>query len=199
MATTSRRDNPRRPGPVGGKGPQGLPNPFKGGFQNLFNRGNNEAGGRLRASRNAVRQELLREGRRKGALGGDLRAVDSQSDGDWGAMFEFDPDLVAAFDKNMRFFKHMFSVDNVLAPLPTPLRRSLSRNFGLFTRVFTQFVDRRETRNLRASIPGLAQLQEIADETEIERMQDFRKKQLDAMAKAKAEADKNKKKVAAAK
>ncbi|GAQ88459.1 hypothetical protein KFL_004300100 [Klebsormidium nitens] len=199
MATTSRRDNPRRPGPGAGKGPQGLPNPFNRGFQNPFNRGNNEGGGRLRASRNAVRQALLREGRRKGALGADVRAVDGQADSDWGAMFEFDPDLVAAFDKNMRFFKHMFSVDNVLAPLPTPLRRSLSRNFGLFTRVFTQFVDRRETRNLRASIPGLAQLQEIADETEHERMQEFRKKHLDAMAKAKAEADKNRKKAAAAK
>jgi hypothetical protein len=40
----------------------------------------------------------------------------------------------------LQFFKHMFSVDNILAPLPTPLRKSLSHNFGFFTRVFTQFV-----------------------------------------------------------
>lgn len=103
MATTSRRDNPRRQGPGAGKVPKGLPNPFNRGFPNPFNRGNNETGGRLRASRNAVRQELLREGRRKGVFGNGVRAVDGQADdSDWGAMFEFDPDLVAAFDKNMR-------------------------------------------------------------------------------------------------
>lgn len=90
--------------------------------------------------------------------------------------------------------KKSANLSNLKASLDGLRRAPRQKSQFLTTILLLRATDRRETRNLRASIPGLAQLQEIADDTEIERMQEFRKKQLDAMAKAKADAEKNRKK-----
>jgi hypothetical protein len=94
MASRRERGPRGPPSNAGGKGFQG--------FHNPFNRGKNEGSGRLRLSRNALRQELVREGRSKGAYDAVSTRIEDKEVDNWGAMFEFDPDLAEAFDKNMR-------------------------------------------------------------------------------------------------
>jgi hypothetical protein len=94
MASRKERGPRGPPSNAGGKGFQG--------FQNPFNQGKNEGSGRLRLSRNALRQELVREGRNKGAYDAVSTRIEDKEVDNWGAMFEFDPDLAEAFDKNMR-------------------------------------------------------------------------------------------------
>jgi hypothetical protein len=53
-----------------------------------------------------------------------------------------------------QFMKRAFSVEALLEPLPGPLKTSLSRNFGFFKRIFTQFTDPNEKKNIAKSIPG---------------------------------------------
>lgn len=51
--------------------------------------------------------------------------------------------------------KRAFSVEALFEPLPGPLKTSLSRNFGFFKRIFTQFTDPNEKKNIAKSIPGV--------------------------------------------
>lgn len=67
------------------------------------------------------------------------------------------PDHVSmAFKRNTDFIKRTFSPDTFFSQLPAPLAQSMSRNFGFFTRTFTQFFDPKQTAEIRESIPGLA-------------------------------------------
>eukprot|EP00245_Coleochaete_scutata_P010234 TRINITY_DN354_c4_g1_i6.p1 TRINITY_DN354_c4_g1~~TRINITY_DN354_c4_g1_i6.p1 ORF type:complete len:146 (+),score=21.30 TRINITY_DN354_c4_g1_i6:89-526(+) len=67
-------------------------------------------------------------------------------------IFEFDPQIKASFSKNFQFFRKIFSIDTLFSPLPLPMRQGLSRNFGFFGRIFTQFSDPNGIRNARRSI-----------------------------------------------
>ncbi|CAI5482880.1 unnamed protein product [Closterium sp. Yama58-4] len=68
------------------------------------------------------------------------------------AMFEFDPELVAAFQRNMMFFRRVFSLDTFLRPLPAPVAQSIARSFGFFTSIFTQFVDPKGIKNAQKAM-----------------------------------------------
>ncbi|CAI5485426.1 unnamed protein product [Closterium sp. NIES-64] len=67
-------------------------------------------------------------------------------------MFEFDPELVAAFQRNMMFFRRVFSLDTFLRPLPAPVAQSIARSFGFFTSIFTQFVDPKGIKNAQKAM-----------------------------------------------
>jgi hypothetical protein len=54
-----------------------------------------------------------------------------------------------------QFMKRAFSVEALFEPLPGPLKTSLSRNFGFLTRIFTQFTDPNEKKNIVGSLPGM--------------------------------------------
>eukprot|EP00271_Cylindrocystis_brebissonii_P010850 TRINITY_DN27289_c0_g1_i1.p1 TRINITY_DN27289_c0_g1~~TRINITY_DN27289_c0_g1_i1.p1 ORF type:complete len:145 (+),score=14.20 TRINITY_DN27289_c0_g1_i1:220-654(+) len=57
------------------------------------------------------------------------------------AMFEFDPEIKAAFDKNFRFIRRVFSIETIVSPLPSSISRGIVRSVHSFTRIFTQFFD----------------------------------------------------------
>ena len=61
--------------------------------------------------------------------------------------------------RHPQFFKRMFSPEALFEPLPPALRMTLSRNFAFFTRIFTQFVDPHQQKEVRQAIPGLAKRQ----------------------------------------
>ena len=58
-----------------------------------------------------------------------------------------------------QFFKRVFSPQALFEPLPPALRMTLSRNFSFFTRIFTQFIDPHQQKEVRQAIPGLARRQ----------------------------------------
>eukprot|EP00245_Coleochaete_scutata_P010233 TRINITY_DN354_c4_g1_i2.p1 TRINITY_DN354_c4_g1~~TRINITY_DN354_c4_g1_i2.p1 ORF type:complete len:126 (+),score=18.20 TRINITY_DN354_c4_g1_i2:89-466(+) len=58
----------------------------------------------------------------------------------------------SAAPKKDEFFRKIFSIDTLFSPLPLPMRQGLSRNFGFFGRIFTQFSDPNGIRNARRSI-----------------------------------------------
>lgn len=68
------------------------------------------------------------------------------------AMFEFDPELVASFQRNIMFFQRVFSLDTFLKPLPAPVASSIARSFGFFTRIFTQFTDPKGIKNAQKAM-----------------------------------------------
>jgi hypothetical protein len=53
----------------------------------------------------------------------------------------------------------VFSPQALFEPLPPALRMTLTRNFSFFTRIFTQFVDPHQQKEVRQAIPGLARRQ----------------------------------------
>ncbi|KAJ7535237.1 hypothetical protein O6H91_12G024000 [Diphasiastrum complanatum] len=67
-------------------------------------------------------------------------------------IFDFDPDLKLAFSRNFQFLRRVFSFDTLLRPLPSQLGRTVARNLGFLTRIFTQFFDQKGIQNARRSI-----------------------------------------------
>ncbi|BBN14726.1 hypothetical protein MPTK1_6g13950 [Marchantia polymorpha subsp. ruderalis] len=74
------------------------------------------------------------------------------------SMFELDPQLKMAFQRNFQFIRRVFSFDTLFKPLPRPIANTLAHNFGFLTRIFTQFFDPRGIQNVQRSI-GLGQEQ----------------------------------------
>mmetsp|Transcript_35352 Transcript_35352/g.67615 ORF Transcript_35352/g.67615 Transcript_35352/m.67615 type:complete len:170 (-) Transcript_35352:328-837(-) len=68
--------------------------------------------------------------------------------------FQLPPVVTEQFSRTASFAKRVFSLEAILEPLPTPLKTSLSRNFGFFTRIFTQFTNPQHKKEMVQSLPG---------------------------------------------
>ena len=69
-------------------------------------------------------------------------------------LFQLPPIVTEQFGRTAQFAKRVFSAETLLDPLPAPLKTALSRNFGFFTRIFTQFTDPEGKKQIGKSFGG---------------------------------------------
>ncbi|KAF9608551.1 hypothetical protein IFM89_009917 [Coptis chinensis] len=68
-------------------------------------------------------------------------SISSKSSKDNQFIFELDPDMQYALQRNYEFLQRVFTVDTLVKHVPPKIADTVERNLRFFTRVFTQFFD----------------------------------------------------------